>query len=100
MRQENYINYEVIESTRRTYLEQVRTLESLDLTMDRANNLLVNDGMRNETSVAFKERYEEVHRRALKDLTMAIDDLARYLQQYVANRQEEDSAGAAGLRVR
>ncbi len=93
----NKIDYEVLSNGISIYAKQASALDEIITALDTMNGEL-QDGWTNETASAFIDRYNTEHKVGLQNARDAIQSISEYISNYMANRQEEDSQSAAGIR--
>lgn len=94
---ENYINYDVVLECAGKFEQGAEAIAQTAADLSRCNDKLVNDGWRNDTARAYKQRYEEEHKKALQGVETAMREVATFLRNYVQNKSEGDSTEASHL---
>lgn len=92
----NYVDYEVLTTGKNVYAKQASDILGIIDTINRMNSDL-QQGFRNETARAFIERISSDHIPKLQKASEAIQEVSDYLNTYLANRQDEDTRGAAAI---
>lgn len=94
----NFVNYETLTQGVSVYNTQSQNIVELMGVLASMNEEL-EAGWQNETARAFIEMYNNTHKPALQSAATALAEISSYINSYMEARQNEDAAGAAGIRM-
>lgn len=92
----NYVDYDAVSAGRKVYEDQAAAINEVISTINKVNEQL-RDGWSNETARAFVQRISDDHVPKLQKASEAIQEVADYINTYLANKQDEDKQGASAI---
>ncbi len=92
----NFIDYEVVTTGQTEYARQASAIMDIVAAI-KSMNADLQQGWSNETAKAFVARIDSDHIPKLEAASAAIQEVSDYIKSYLANRKDEDQAGAAAI---
>lgn len=94
----NFVDYEVLAQGKTEYANQAAAINDIIEKINRMNADLM-QGWSNETAKAFVNRISSDHIPKLRQASAAIQEVSTYINNYLANKQDEDSQGAGAISI-
>ena len=88
---DNYVNYEMLENAKNTYQKKADEIQTIIQAIVSQNGELYPNGWKNMTAAKFVERFNSDYKPSLEKVVRELNDIATFIGNYSANRQEEDS---------
>lgn len=92
----NYIDYDVLNQGKTVYNQQADAIINVINVIKQMNSAL-EQGWSNETARSFVERINSDHLPKLQKASEAIQEVSDYINNYLANKQDEDRQGASAI---
>lgn len=92
----NYVDYEVLTQGKTQYANQAAAIMDV-INQIKSMNANLTQGWSNETARAFVNRIDNDHIPKLKQASAALEEVSKYINDYLANRQDEDTQGAGAI---
>ena len=92
----NYVDYDVLTTGKTVYANQASAIMDIVGIINRMNADL-QQGWSNDTARAFVDRISTDHIPNLEKASVAIQEVSKYINTYIADRQSEDSQGASAI---
>ena len=92
------IDYAGMQDAQSKYTAWAEDLRSMKTAISNRNSQLVSAEWNGQSAVAFQERFDSDHALAMEKVAAALDNIATFISNYIANQQNADSEQANAIR--